>query len=271
MNRFGTIHIMKRMLVVFAHPDDESFASAGTIAKYVKAGWKVDLICATRGEAGSTGPYGEKTTGQLGSIRQGELEKAGKLLGISSITLLGYMDGELNTQPSGELEDKIYRKMEELVPDCVITFDTTGISNHPDHVKICYATTYAFQKYAFWIDKQLKQEPGYNEEDAPKLYYACIPETVIDYLQRKKVFSEISFEKPWVGTPDKFVTTAISIAGFQLMKKKALRLHVSQEEDVERFVSLPKNPLISQEYYIFRLHGTREIFMGKNDRVASKL
>ncbi len=259
------------MLVIFAHPDDESFTSAGTIAKYVKAGWTVDLVCATRGEVGKSGPYGERTSGQLGSIRQGELEKVVKLLGISSLTLLGYVDGELSDQPSGELEDKIYRKMEECVPDCVITFDTTGISNHPDHVKLCYATTFAFQKYAFWIDKQLKEDPAYNEEDAPKLYYACVPETIVTYLKRKKVFSDISFGKPWMGTPDKFVTTAINLAGFQQIKKKALRLHASQEDDVEPFVTLPKNPLISQEYYIFRLHGTREIFMGKNDRVSPKL
>ena len=259
------------MLVVFAHPDDESFISSGTIAKYVKAGWTVDLICATRGEAGNTGPYGEKTSGQLGSIRQGELEKVGKLLGISSITLLGYMDGQLNVQPSGELEDKIDRKMEEYIPDCVITFDTTGVSNHPDHVKLCYATTFAFQKYAFWIEKQLKQDPEYNENDEPKLYYACVPETIVDYLKRKKVFSEISFGKPWVGTPDKFVTTAISIAGYQRVKKKALRMHISQQENVDPFVALSNNPLIRQEYYVFRMHGTREIFVGNNDRVSTKL
>ena len=47
---------MKKILLVFAHPDDESFAAAGTVAKYVKAGWEVDLICATRGEKGEAGP-----------------------------------------------------------------------------------------------------------------------------------------------------------------------------------------------------------------------
>jgi LmbE family N-acetylglucosaminyl deacetylase len=262
---------MKKMLLVFAHPDDESFACGGTVAKYIKAGWTVDLVCATRGEVGKSGEYGEKTTGQLGSIRQGELEKACKLLGISSITLLGYMDGTLHDEPAGELEDKIYLKMEELVPDCVITFDTTGLSNHPDHVRICYSTTFAFQKYATWIEKQLEKDPEYDETSAPKLYYACVPETTVDYLKQKKIFTEESFGKPWLGTPDKFVTTAISLAGFQMIKKKALRTHISQKEEVDKFLSLPKNPLLNQEYYIWRMHGTREIFMGKNDRIASKL
>lgn len=254
---------MKKLLLVFAHPDDESFASAATVAKYKRAGWSVDLITATRGEAGSSGEYGEKTPGQLGSIRQGELQKAAYLLGISSITFLGYMDGTLTGEPPGELEDKIYKKMEELIPDCVITFDTTGISNHPDHIKLCYATTFAFQKYAFWIAGQIN--------GAPKLYYACVPETVVSYLKRKKIFPEVSFGKPWIGTPDKHITTAISTVGFQMIKKKALRMHVTQKEDVDRFLSLSKNPLVEQEYYMLRLHGIREIFMGKNDRVSSSL
>ena len=55
------------------------------------------------------------------------------------------------------------------------------------------------------------------------------------------------------------------------VKKKALKSHVSQENDVNRFLSSGGNPLIHQEYFIFRMHGTKEVFMGKNDRVSSKL
>lgn len=262
---------MKKILLVFAHPDDESFSAAATAAKYVKAGWVVDLICATRGEAGNTGPYGELTPNRVGEIRQKELEKAATLLGISTITFLGYSDGTLKEEPSGELEDKIYQKMEELVPDIIITFDTSGISNHPDHIKICFATTFAFQKYAFWIQERLRQLPEYNEENAPKLYYACTPETVATYLKKKKVFPEESFGKPWRGTPDKFITTVISAAGFQNIKKRALRIHKTQEDDVNRFYSISTNPLAKFEYFILRMHGTREIFMGNHDRIVSKL
>jgi hypothetical protein len=48
-------------------------------------------------------------------------------------------------------------------------------------------------------------------------------------------------------------------------------MHISQKEDVERFLSLSRNPLVSQEYYVLRLHGVREIFMGKNDQVSGSL
>ena len=94
---------------------------------------------------------------------------------------------------------------------------------------------------------------------------------IVEYLKKKKIFPEESFGKPWLGTPDKFITTAISAVGFQQLKKKALKCHISQSTDVDRFLSLQHNPLVKQEYYIFRMHGVREIFMGKLDRVASKL
>jgi len=262
---------MKKLLLVFAHPDDESFSTGGTVAKYVKSGWRADLICATRGESGSTGPVDVPTGEKLGEIRQKELEKAGVILGLSSITFLGYTDGTLGELNSGELEEGIYQYMKKEIPDCIITFDTTGISNHPDHVKTCYATTYAFQKYASWIKDQLGKNPEYSEDQAPKLYYACMPSSVAGYLVEKKVVPAQSFGLPWRGVQDKFITTAIDISKFTAVKKKALLSHVTQSDDVNRFLSLATNPLIRQEHFILRMHGTQEIFMGKGDRIANKL
>jgi LmbE family N-acetylglucosaminyl deacetylase len=261
---------MKRLLLVFAHPDDESFSCGGTVAKYVKAGWRVDLICATRGEEGSRGPYVKLPQEKLGDIRQKELQKAGITLGINSITFLGYRDGTLSSQTPGELEDKVHKKMEELVPDTVVTMDTTGISNHPDHIKISFVTTYAFQKYAAWIESKLKDQ----EEAAqifPKLYYACMPESIADYLKKKKIVPAESFGKPWKGTPDKNITTVINIMKFAATKRRALASHISQQESVDQFLSLPSQPELKHEYFILRMQGTTEVFMGKNDRVSNAL
>lgn len=261
---------MKRLLLVFAHPDDESFSCGGTVAKYVKAGWRVDLICATRGEEGSRGPYVNLPRDQLGDIRQKELQQAGITLGINSVTFLGYRDGTLSEQTPGELEDKVHKKMEELVPDAVITADTTGISNHPDHIKMSFVTTYAFQKYAAWIEEQLKDQQV-TTQIFPKLYYACMPESVADYLKRKKIIPVESFGKPWRGTPDKNITTVINIMRFAATKRRALASHISQQDDINRFLSLPSQPLLAHEYFILRMHGTTEVFMGKNDRIVRSI
>lgn len=262
---------MRKLLLCFAHPDDESFATGGTIAKYVADGWDVELLCATKGEAGETGPLGEVTPEELGEIRQKELEKAGEILGISAITFLGYRDGAVKDVPTGELEEAIYQKMMEIVPDVVITFDTLGISNHPDHVRMCYSTTYAFQKYAAWITDQLATVPDATEEVEPRLYYVCLPESLVGHLQAQKSLPAESFGKPWRGVEDKRITTVIDIKDWGEMKKQALEAHVSQGADVQRFLSVPNQPFLSQEHYILRMQGTEEVFMGKSDRVASEL
>lgn len=262
---------MKKLLLSFAHPDDESFTTGGTIAKYVADGWDVELLCATKGEAGGSGPLGEVTPEELGEIRQKELEKAGAILGISAITFMGYRDGMVKEVATGELEEAIYQKMMDCVPDVVITFDTLGLSNHPDHVRMCYSTTYAFQKYATWITDQLAPMADSIEDVEPKLYYVCMPESVVEYLKEQKSLPAESFGKPWKGVEDKRITTVIDIKDWGEAKKQALEAHVSQEADVQRFLSIPRQPFLSQEHFMLRMQGAEEVFMGKSDRVASEL
>jgi LmbE family N-acetylglucosaminyl deacetylase len=292
--------MMKNMLLVLAHPDDESFSAGLTVARYAKAGWTVNLLCATLGEAGHSGPYENISGDALGAIRRAEVEDAARILGIAGISFLGYRDGTLPEQQTGELEDKIYRKMVELSPQVVITHNTDGISNHPDHIKLCYSTTYAFQTYTsevaetrqFVVDVNAgnpevkkrhfasqhkfalkhKSFADVVESDAEaKLYYACMPVSVAGFLKKKKVIPELSFDKPMLGVADKFVTTVIDGQRYKLTKLKALAAHKSQSADVDRFYSDDANPLAVQEYFILRMQGDTEVFMGKNDRVADKL
>lgn len=259
---------MKRLLIVAAHPDDESFMAGGTIAKYVAEGWQADLLTATRGEEGERGPLVQLGRDKVGETRQKELENAAKILGIHSITLMGYRDATLSSRTPGDIEDAVYKKMVELVPDVVITSDTTGISNHPDHIKLSYATTYAFQKYAKWIEAQLASEEP-EEQIFPKLYYACRPESVVAYAVQKKIIPAESFGKPQKGIDDKKITTVIDILDYEDIKASALRCHVTQTADVERFFKV--KDWLKHEYFIFRMHGTTEVFMGKNDHVVDSL
>jgi LmbE family N-acetylglucosaminyl deacetylase len=218
----------------------------------VADGWKVDLLCAIRADEGGEGEE-----------RQKELQKAGIALGLNSITFLGYKEGTLSALAAGELEDTVYKKTEEFVPDAVITMDTTGISNDPDHIKMCFVTTYAFQKYAAWIEAQLKDQEEVSQA-FPKLYYVCMPESVAEYQKKKKLLPATSFGKPWFGVEDKNITTVINIAEFSDIKKKALVLFTSPSEEITP-------SLLDYEYFILRMQGTTEVFMGKNDHVANNL
>ncbi|MFH0749464.1 MAG: PIG-L family deacetylase [Candidatus Gottesmanbacteria bacterium] len=282
---------MKTMLIVFAHPDDESFGTGGTIAKYAGLGWKIDLIVATNGEKGQNGTFTWAHDDALADLRKKELEAAANILGIRNITYLAQSDGGLSTLSPGTIEDPIYKKMIELLPDIVITHDTMGISNHPDHIKVCFATTFAFQKYVEHIEELKHPEdfkPGRGkvwkeaahlqmfgeldpESKEPKLYYTCMPEHVASYLKKMKIIPEQSFDKPWIGTKDKLVTTTIAIEGTKVKKGKALLCHETQQADTDRFIDFDNHPLHTQEHFILRMQGIHEVFMGKTDRVAETL
>lgn len=282
---------MKKMLVCFAHPDDESFFAGGTIAKYAKNGWEIRLIVASDGEKGDNAVNPEVTGEALGILRQEEVRKAAGVLGITEVAFLHQKDGGLADLSSGTLEDMIIEKMETFFPQVVITHDPSGVTNHPDHIKVSYATTFAFQKYTQHAEMlknpkafEGKRGKGWLEAEAqevftgvdpetfePKLYFSCVSESIVTYLQKNKQFPEEAHGKPVTGTPDKLISAVIDISKTKLVKGKALLCHETQREEVDRFISFPNHPLAEHEDFMLRMVGTTEAFMGKNDRVKSLL
>src|SRR5579863_5872862 len=105
-----------KLLFVFAHPDDETFSSGGTIAKLSK-NHQIELICATRGEAGEVGDPPVCAQKDLGKIREQELRNAVKTLGISRLYLLNYQDLNLNKVPLKKLTSEIFGIMKKSAPD----------------------------------------------------------------------------------------------------------------------------------------------------------
>jgi LmbE family N-acetylglucosaminyl deacetylase len=131
-----------RMLVILAHPDDESFGAGGTLAKYAHQGVKVILLCATRGEAGISGAKPE----EAGAIREQELRQAAKHLGIE-VYFLGYRDGELSKTDPAKLLEHIAGWIDTVQPQVILTFGPDGVSGHPDHVTISHIVTQAYDTY----------------------------------------------------------------------------------------------------------------------------
>lgn len=177
----------KRMLVVVAHPDDETFGMGGTIAHYAHAGVEVHLVCATRGEVGEVEP--EKMAGfdSVGDLREHELSCAANVLGIHEIHYLDYRDsgmpGSVDNKhsralvqaPLEEVADKIAVIIRKVKPQVVLTFDPIGGYMHPDHIAIHKAAVRAFEKAGDiqWKSGKLKPFP------AQKLYYHTMPHTFI--------------------------------------------------------------------------------------------
>lgn len=146
----------RTLVFVGAHPDDESFGPASTLAQYVLAGVKVYCVCATGGEEGTVAPEQLKGYASIKELRMAELNCAVKTLGLAGLYLLGYRDSgmpgaESNKHPESlamapieEVAGRIVKIFREIKPDVVITHDAGGGYGHPDHVATHNATVKAF-------------------------------------------------------------------------------------------------------------------------------
>lgn len=147
----------KVLLGIFAHPDDESFACGGTLARYAAEGVDVHVIIATDGVAGSVEKSSGVTAGEtLAQVRAGELANAALALGVKSIWSMPYRDSGMRgtpenkhpkalvQQPLDKLIHELAGYMQRMQPNVVITHDPYGGYGHPDHIRCCEATTAAF-------------------------------------------------------------------------------------------------------------------------------
>ncbi len=168
----------RTLLAVLAHPDDESFGMGGTLALYARRGVAVHLICATRGEAGTTDPEHLKGFASLAERREAELRCAAEKLGLSQVHFLGYRDSGMPGSPDNqhpqalinapveEVAERILALIRQLHPQVVLTFDPIGGYKHPDHIAIHRATVLAFEQ----------ARERLSPEQAPrKLYYHIFP------------------------------------------------------------------------------------------------
>jgi LmbE family N-acetylglucosaminyl deacetylase len=172
----------RRLLAVFAHPDDETFGPGGTLALYARRGVEVHVVCATRGELGEA-PPDRKGFASIGEMRESELRCAAELLGLSGVHLLGYRDSgmpgspenahpqALAAAPLAEVAKPIVGLIRRLRPQVVITFDPIGGYRHPDHIASHRAAVEAFR---------LAPDPAaYPDEGSPysvqKLYFHTFP------------------------------------------------------------------------------------------------
>lgn len=215
-----------KALFVFAHPDDESFAAGGTIASFVKKGFSVMLVTATRGEAGQLGDPPVCTQQELPKVREQELRAAAKILGISRIYFLDFIDGTLHKDSLPALKSKVQKVLRQEKPDIVVTFDKGGITNHPDHIAVSRATTSAFKEYMNTSSKRAQ------------LYHTVLPQSYADKL-KKEGLDNVTFGD-LRATPDEAITLTINVSDFYSKKVEAFRCHRSQNRDFEKFLKWGK-------------------------------
>lgn len=172
-----------RLLSVFAHPDDETFCAGGTLAKYAAAGAESMVVSATRGQCGQIRDARAATRATLGEVRERELVRACKELGVEHAVCLDYMDGTLNNVHTDVLVGEIVSIIRRFRPDVVITFDSSGAYGHLDHIAISRATTRACEVAGDPAHFPAQIENGLAPQAPAALYHSLFVPTHIMMLE----------------------------------------------------------------------------------------
>jgi N-acetylglucosamine malate deacetylase 2 len=130
------------VVVVVAHPDDESFGLGAVIERFVSSGAAVSVLCFTHGEASTL----HGVEGDLATLRAGELAAAAQVLGIESVRLLEYPDGSLDRTSADVLAEDVLALVDERGAQGLLVFDASGVTGHPDHVRATSAAVVAGQR-----------------------------------------------------------------------------------------------------------------------------
>ena len=131
-------YLPKRAMSIHAHPDDQEFSVAGTLAKWAKAGCEIISVVITSGDSGSNDPSkGAEYKTELAKLREGEQTAANNIIGVKETIFMRYPDGEL--EPTIALRKELTRLIRRHKPDVVLTgnpeawFYGNEYINHPDH------------------------------------------------------------------------------------------------------------------------------------------
>ncbi|MEK7605108.1 MAG: PIG-L deacetylase family protein [Patescibacteria group bacterium] len=215
---------MKRVVGIFAHPDDEALGPSGTLALLAKD-HEVYLLCVTSGEAAGRTPEEKRV---IGETRRKEVVDSARIIGIKEVFFLGYEDGCLCNSVYHQLAGEIGKKIEELRPEVLLTFEIRGVSGHIDHITTSLVTTFVFGKYSF-IKKLMYYVTTKKESEMMKDYFIYFPQG----FERDEVDEVIDISSVWD------------------TKIKAMHVHQSQINDVERILR-NKSGLPREEYFLVK-------------------
>jgi N-acetyl-1-D-myo-inositol-2-amino-2-deoxy-alpha-D-glucopyranoside deacetylase len=253
----------RRLLLVHAHPDDETIGTGATMAKYVAEGAGVTLVTCTGGERGEVlvpalEHLAHDRDGGLAEHRRGELEDAMKALGVTDHRFLGgfgrYSDSGMEWHEDGyavagddrprhafwdadltEAATLLVEVIREVRPQVLVTYDQFGNYGHPDHIQAHRVSTYAVALAAVPSYKPDLGEPW----DVPKVYWSAMAESRFRATLKRlreagdtETFSGMEPDAdfgPFV-TPDADITARVDGSEQLETKLAALARHRSQVE-----------------------------------------
>ncbi|MFI6491926.1 N-acetyl-1-D-myo-inositol-2-amino-2-deoxy-alpha-D-glucopyranoside deacetylase [Streptomyces sp. NPDC050564] len=267
----------RRLLLVHAHPDDESINNGATMAKYAAEGAHVTLVTCTLGEEGEVIPselahLAPDRDGGLGPHRAGELTAAMKELGVTDHRFLGgsgrfhdsgMMGVEQNHRAGAfwsadvdEAAEYLVEVIREVRPQVLVTYDPHGGYGHPDHIQ---AHRVAMRAAELAARPALRPDLGDPWEIA-KIYWNRVPRSVAEdgFARLRETLPRLPFTESATvddvpGVVDEpVITTEIDGTAYAAAKAAAMRAHATQIEVTEPWFALSNRlaqPLFTTEYY----------------------
>jgi N-acetyl-1-D-myo-inositol-2-amino-2-deoxy-alpha-D-glucopyranoside deacetylase len=254
----------RRLLLVHAHPDDETIGNGATMAKYAAEGAHVTLVTCTLGEEGEVlvpelAHLAADQDDQLGRHRIGELATAMEALGVRDHRFLGgpgrFRDSGMMGLPTNDRPDTFWQAdldeaagllvdvIREVRPQVVVTYDENGGYGHPDHIQ---AHRVAMRGV------ELAADPAHGAGEpwqVAKVYWNAMPESVMrDGIRRLQEAGDTSFddwdvdgEMPSFVVPDEVITTVVEGMDHVEAKLAAMRAHATQITVDGPFFALSNN------------------------------
>lgn len=179
---------LRRLMLIFPHPDDEGFSSVGLITKLHKLGVEVTWLILTRGESGTQDGRADR---QLGLTRTKEAKQVAKICGVDKLIFKDYPDGQVNRYLS-RLTTDLRVAIKSQNPDLVITYDQSGLYGHSDHIAASEVVTKLIKQH--FPDTQL----WYAALPAKQYSQITLPEHMAQDQSFKQVRQQPTL-KVWIG------------------------------------------------------------------------
>jgi LmbE family N-acetylglucosaminyl deacetylase len=257
---------MKKLMAIFAHPDDETFSIGGTLVQSAADEVEITLVVATRGEEGEIATTVDADRSNLGEIREDELNCAAQKLGVERLYLLGYRDSGMEGDPANDHPrafiqappEEVISQLVELIrkecPDVIVTFEPNGGYGHPDHIAI-----HRYGRQAFSAAADPAEYPGKGGPwQAGKLFYTAIPRSFFDEMRARMIEAGIdTSELDWLDSDqnhwtEEDIDLIVDVADAVDEKWAALECHATQFGPDHLFRKLPgeiSKSLMAKEYF----------------------
>lgn len=235
-------HQPARLLLVVAHPDDETFGCGSLLLAAAAAGWSTTVVCATRGEAGEPAPGSDLGGRTLAEVREEELREAADLLGVERLVLLDFTDSGMDgTPPSGSLcaadpalvAEAVRAVAAEVDPDVVVSLD--GGDGHRDHAQVRDASVLV------------------AAERGVPAYLQALPRSLMTrwaqhMAQVRPEMAHLAYAE--LGTPDEQVAVVLDTAEHLATRERAIALHRTQTSPFEGLPDELRRGFLTREHLL---------------------